>query len=79
MRDAFGIGDARMKAGGTELARLSGRLPSVFRRPERRTVVQYLVSYAVAAAIVWYAARGISWGQLTDAASRATYWLFVGG
>jgi len=43
----------------------------------RKTVLQNLVTYAVAAAIVWYAARGVSWSQVADAAGRATLWLFA--
>ena len=44
----------------------------------RKTVLQNLVTYAIAAAIVWYAARGVSWSQVADAAGRATFWLFLG-
>ncbi len=44
----------------------------------RKTVLQNLVAYGIAAAIVWYAARGISWSQVADAAGRARFWLFVG-
>src|SRR3990170_811487 len=47
------------------------------RRHLRKTVLQTLVAYAIAAAIVWYAARGVSWSQVADAASHATLWLFV--
>lgn len=47
------------------------------RRHLRKTVLQSLVAYAIAAAIVWYAARGVSWSQVADAASHATLWLFV--
>jgi uncharacterized membrane protein YbhN (UPF0104 family) len=43
----------------------------------RKTVLQSLVAYALSAAIVWYAARGVSWSQVADAASHATLWLFV--
>lgn len=43
----------------------------------RKTILQNLVTYAVAAAIVWYAARGVSWSQVADAAGHATFWLFV--
>jgi uncharacterized membrane protein YbhN (UPF0104 family) len=43
----------------------------------RKTVLQNLVTYALAAAIVWYAARGVSWSQVADAADHATLWLFV--
>ena len=44
----------------------------------RKTVLRNLVTYAIAAAIVWYVARGVSWRQVADAASRATIWLFIG-
>jgi Lysylphosphatidylglycerol synthase TM region len=40
-------------------------------------VLQNLITYAVAAAIIWYAARGVSWTAVADAASRARLWLFV--
>lgn len=43
----------------------------------RKTVVQNLVAYAIAAAIVGYAARGVSWRQVVEAASHATLWIFV--
>ena len=43
----------------------------------RKTVLRNLVTYAIAAAIVWYVARGVSWRQVADAASRATIWLFI--
>ena len=43
----------------------------------RKTLVQNLVTYGVAAAIIWYAARGISFSQVADATGRATFWLFV--
>jgi uncharacterized membrane protein YbhN (UPF0104 family) len=43
----------------------------------RKTVVQNLVAYAIAAAIVCYAARGVSWRQVVDAGSHATLWIFV--
>ncbi len=43
----------------------------------RKTVVQNLVTYAIAAAIVWYAARGVSWRQVADAGSHATLWIFL--
>ncbi|MGC1337032.1 MAG: lysylphosphatidylglycerol synthase domain-containing protein [Candidatus Binataceae bacterium] len=42
-----------------------------------KTWIQNLVAYSIAAAIVGYAARGISWSQVSDAASHATFWLFV--
>jgi uncharacterized membrane protein YbhN (UPF0104 family) len=44
----------------------------------RKTVLQNLVAYAVAAAIVYYAARSVSWRQVVDASSHATLWLFLG-
>jgi hypothetical protein len=40
-------------------------------------VLQNLITYAVAAAIIWYAARGVSWTAVADAAGRARLWLFV--
>jgi hypothetical protein len=43
----------------------------------RKKQLQDLVTYAIAGAIVWYAARGVSWRQMVDAASHATLWLFV--
>lgn len=36
-----------------------------------------LVAYAIAAAIVCYAARGVSWRQVVEVGSHATLWLFV--
>ena len=36
-----------------------------------------LIAYAIAVAIVCYAARGVSWHQVVDATSHATVWLFV--
>ena len=43
----------------------------------RKTVVQNLVAYAIAAAIVCYAARGVSWRQVAGAGGHATLWIFV--
>jgi uncharacterized membrane protein YbhN (UPF0104 family) len=43
----------------------------------RKPVVRNLVAYAIAAAIVCYAARGVSWRQVAGAGSHATLWLFV--
>jgi uncharacterized membrane protein YbhN (UPF0104 family) len=43
----------------------------------RKTVMRNLVAYAIAAAIVWYAARGVSWRQVVEVGSHATLWLFV--
>jgi uncharacterized membrane protein YbhN (UPF0104 family) len=39
--------------------------------------VQNLIAYAIAAAIVCYAARGVSWHQVVEATSHATIWIFV--
>ena len=39
--------------------------------------MQNFVAYAIAAAIVCYAARGVSWRQVVDAGSHATLWIFV--
>ncbi|HVB80882.1 MAG TPA: lysylphosphatidylglycerol synthase domain-containing protein [Candidatus Binataceae bacterium] len=44
----------------------------------RKTVVQNLIAYTVAAAIVYYAARSVSWRQVIDASSHATLLLFLG-
>lgn len=43
----------------------------------RKPLVQNLIAYAIAAAIVCYAARGVSWAQVVDATSHATLWIFV--
>ena len=43
----------------------------------RKTLVQNLITYGVAAAIIWYAARGISFSQVAEATGRATLWLFI--
>jgi uncharacterized membrane protein YbhN (UPF0104 family) len=43
----------------------------------RKTVLHNLVAYAVAAVIVYYAARGVSWRQVAEAGSHATLWIFV--
>jgi hypothetical protein len=43
----------------------------------RKTVLQNLVTYTIAIAIVWYVARGVSWVRVADAARGATLWLFV--
>ena len=42
-----------------------------------RALLNNVVAYAIAIAIVWYVARGISWEQIADATSRARLWLFV--
>jgi uncharacterized membrane protein YbhN (UPF0104 family) len=43
----------------------------------RKTVTQNLIAYAIAAAIVCYASRGVSWRQVAGAGSHATIWMFV--
>ena len=43
----------------------------------RKTMVQNLVAYTIAAAIVCYAARGVSWRQVVGAGSHVTLWIFV--
>ena len=43
----------------------------------RKPLVQNLIAYAIAAAIVCYAARGVSFRQVVDATSHATLWLFL--
>jgi uncharacterized membrane protein YbhN (UPF0104 family) len=44
----------------------------------RKTVLQNLIAYMVAAAIVYFAARSVSWKQMADASSHATLALFLG-
>ena len=44
----------------------------------RKTVLQNVVVYTFAAAIVYYAARSVSWTRVVDASSHATLWLFLG-
>jgi uncharacterized membrane protein YbhN (UPF0104 family) len=43
----------------------------------RKPLVQNLIAYAIAAAIICYAARGVSWTQVGDATRHATLWIFV--
>ena len=43
----------------------------------RKPLAQNLIAYAIAAAVVWYAARGVSWRQVVDATNHATLWIFV--
>ena len=43
----------------------------------RKPLAQNLIAYAIAAAIVCYAARGVSWRQVVGAGSHATLWIFV--
>ena len=45
--------------------------------PVRKTVKQSLLAYAIATAIVCYAARGVSWREVVSAGSHATFWIFV--
>jgi hypothetical protein len=42
-----------------------------------RSLLHNVVAYTIAIAILWYIARGVSWGQIADAASHATLWLFI--
>jgi uncharacterized membrane protein YbhN (UPF0104 family) len=42
----------------------------------RKSVVQHLIIYALAAAIVYYVSRGVSWTQVGEAGRHATLWLF---
>ena len=43
----------------------------------RKALAQNLIAYAIAVAIVCYAARGVSWSQVVAAASHANLWIFV--
>jgi uncharacterized membrane protein YbhN (UPF0104 family) len=62
----------------TGTPRLTPRVdPKIQSGAKRKTLVQNLVAYAIAAAIVCYAARGVSWRQVVDATSHATLWIFV--
>jgi uncharacterized membrane protein YbhN (UPF0104 family) len=49
----------------------------VGKSPVRKTIWQNLLGYAVAAAVVWYAARGVSWRQVIGAGSHAALWTFA--
>jgi hypothetical protein len=42
-----------------------------------KRVLQNFIVYSLAAVIVGYAARSVSWTQVADASSQATLWLFV--
>jgi len=42
-----------------------------------RTLLHNAIAYAIAIAIVWYAARGVSWAQIAGALGHATLWLFI--
>ena len=62
----------------TGTPRLTPRVdPKIQSGSTRKTLVQNLVAYAIAAAIVCYAARGVSLTQVVDATSHATLWIFV--
>src|ERR1700722_13777232 len=62
----------------TGTPRLTPRVdPKIQSGATRKTLVQNLVAYAIAAAIVCYAARGVSLTQVVDATSHATLWIFV--
>jgi uncharacterized membrane protein YbhN (UPF0104 family) len=43
----------------------------------RKTFLQSLLVYAIAALIVWYVARDVSWIQILHTMSRATIWLLL--
>jgi uncharacterized membrane protein YbhN (UPF0104 family) len=43
----------------------------------RKSVIQNVAAYAIAAGVVWYAARGVSWKQVEDAGSHANLWAFI--
>ena len=43
----------------------------------RKAVVRNCLAYAIAVAIVCYAARGVSWRQVAGAGSHATLWIFA--
>jgi uncharacterized membrane protein YbhN (UPF0104 family) len=47
------------------------------RSSARRTLLHNSIAYAIAIAIVWYAARGVSWTQIARALGHATLWLFI--
>jgi uncharacterized membrane protein YbhN (UPF0104 family) len=40
-------------------------------------MLQSLATYAIAAGVVFYASRGVSWKQVVEAASHANLWIFV--
>ena len=44
----------------------------------RKTALQNLIAYMVAAAIVYFAARSVSWRQMVDVSGHATVALFLG-
>jgi uncharacterized membrane protein YbhN (UPF0104 family) len=65
--------NASERNGNREWALVPGRVKAWC----RRTVLQNFVGYAIAAAIIWYAARGVSWRQVIVAGSHATLWMFA--
>ena len=50
----------------------------MYEGPVRKTALQNLIVYTLAAAIVYYAARSVSYKQVVDASSESNLWLFVG-
>lgn len=44
----------------------------------RKRALQNLVAYMVAAAVVYYAARSVSWSQVVEVSNHARIWLFLG-
>ena len=53
------------------------RLDLKCRLVARKPLAQSLIAYSIAAVIVCYASRGVSWNQVVDATSHATLWMFV--
>jgi uncharacterized membrane protein YbhN (UPF0104 family) len=47
-------------------------------RAVRKRLLLNVVTYTFAAAIVYYAARTVSWSEVLDASRHATIWLFIG-
>jgi uncharacterized membrane protein YbhN (UPF0104 family) len=43
----------------------------------RKSLVQHLITYAIAAAIVYYASRGVSWSQVSDFGRHANLRVFL--
>ncbi|MGH8012536.1 MAG: hypothetical protein ACREQ4_08560, partial [Candidatus Binataceae bacterium] len=43
----------------------------------RKTILQSLLVYGIAAVIVWYVARDVSWMQIFHAMRHATLWLLL--
>lgn len=44
----------------------------------RKTLLQSLLLYTIAGAIVWYVARGASWREIAAAIGRANPWMLIG-